>query len=143
MNEKQGFPAELVEARAKELCDERNWAGAWRQVLTEDRFEGWRRAARLSLRREVEACEPLANALACVHHATERSADRAADAISAHRARYAPAPKPAPDALADVAREAADMLDAPDILGTHAQLSDARALAAKLREAAKAREVKP
>lgn len=99
MNKNQEFPAELVEARAKELS--RAWEDS---PPIGGRMEWWRDTARLSLRREVEACEPLVKALR--YYADWARRDIAALALEAHAARYAPAP----ETLADVAREAAEAL---------------------------------
>ena len=119
MSTHEDFPAELVEARANEL--ERVW-------LTGGLPDRWIDAARLSLRREVEACEPLVKALddyADVLHDERWIATAAGmrEAVAVHRARYAPKP----ETLADVAREAAEALSG------NAALS-ARLLAAVERE---------
>lgn len=88
MTTDRDFPQALVGERAKELREA--WMGSWEPI------------ARLSLRREYEACEPLvkelndasaavrAHAIGCVR--CQNEVDHIARVISAHRARYAPEP---------------------------------------------------
>lgn len=123
MSTHEDFPAELVEARLHDLRNE-----YWSTVS--DNLADWRAAARLSLRREVEACEPLVKALEAIQHESPHNLGEgscaccvAADALRVHRARYAPAP----ESLADVAREAAEALRGNAVLS-------ARLLAAVERE---------
>lgn len=126
MNENRDFPAELVEARANELYDAAWGADEWEKFAHGALMEHYRNAARLSLRREVEACETLVKALERLRDSwSEYTTPHvvARNAIAAHRARYAPKP----ETLADVAREAAEALSG------NADLS-ARLLAAVERE---------
>ena len=150
MSTHEDFPAELVEARAKELYAERCGSSADLEREVRAVRAAWFVVARLSLRREIEACEPLVKALnealdfldAAAHDMKNSGltdGDRASAAgvitnhfnsvnaaIAAHLARYAPAP----ESLADVAREAAEAL------------SGNAALSARLLAAVE-REVKP
>ena len=122
MNEKREFPPALVEQRAQELRDE--YFGnvtphlAWAALDNGDK-NMWRNAARLSLRREVEACERVG--LKIAREAGSRGfqegrafsgkpldfASIVRDEISRE---YTPPTSPAPETLADVAREAAEAL---------------------------------
>ena len=113
MNENREFPAELVEARAKELYAERCGSSADLEREVRAVRAAWFVVARLSLRREVEACEPLVQALAAIAAPGTAGKDYTHDhqcvakrAVTAHCARYAPAP----ETLSDVAREAAEAL---------------------------------
>ena len=114
MSTHEDFPAELVEARAKELYDEAWGAGEWEKFAHGALCNHYRAAARLSLRREVEACEPLVKALKTAEASMEDPCTgehrytlrKVRSVIAAHRARYAPKP----ETLADVAREAAEAL---------------------------------
>ena len=108
MSTHEKFPQALVEQRAKELYAERCGSSADLEREVRAVRAAWFVVARLSLRREVEACEPLVKemerALWYFPHASWADGHRGA--IAAHRARYAPAP----ETLADVAREAAEAL---------------------------------
>lgn len=127
MSTHEDFPAELVEARAKELYEAAFYGCVCDKFADSVRRHRYFAAARLSLRREVEACEPLVKALVTIRDCgAPVSAGVAKRALAAHRARYAPKP----ETLADVAREAAEAL------------SGNAALSARLLAAVE-REVKP
>ena len=133
MSTHEKFPQALVEQRAKELYAERCGSSADLEREVRAVRAAWFVVARLSLRREVEACEPLVKALGAIQHESPHNFGEgscaccvAADALRVHLARYAPAP----ESLADVAREAAEAL------------SGNAALFERL-SAALAREVKP
>ena len=113
MSTHEDFPAELVEARAKELYEAAWGAGEWEEFAHGALRDRYFASARLSLRREVEACEPLVEALEAIQHESPHNFGEgscaccvAADALRVHLACYAPAP----ETLADVAREAAEAL---------------------------------
>ena len=115
MSTHEDFPAELVEQRAQELYDAAWGAGEWEEFAHGALRDRYRVAARLSLRREVEACEPLVKALeedvkVYAYHDLIASEERVEEVLRAHRARYAPATTPAPDSLSELAREAAEAL---------------------------------
>ena len=113
MNENREFPAELVEARAKELYEAAFYGCVCDKFADSVLRHRYFASARLSLRREVEACEPLVKALEAIQHESPHNFGEgscaccvAADALRVHLARYAPKP----ETLADVAREAAEAL---------------------------------
>ena len=117
MSTHEDFPAELVEARAKELYEAAFYGCVCDKFADSVLRHRYFASARLSLRREVEACEPLVRVLYFVEHAVNPDhfknspaccckACQAREALTAHRARYAPKP----ETLADVAREAAEAL---------------------------------
>ena len=132
MSTHEDFPAELVDARAKDLYEAAFYGCVCDKFADSVRRHRYFAAARLSLRREVEACEPLVKALGAIQHESPHNFGEgscaccvAADALRVHLARYAPTPKP--ETLADVAREAAEALRG------NAELSE-RLLAAVERE---------
>ena len=130
MSTHEDFPAELVEARAKELYEAAFYGCVCDKFADSVLRHRYFASARLSLRREVEACEPLAKAInealdyldaaaSDLKNTRLTDSDRVSAsgivtahfnsvnaALAAHRARYAPAP----ESLADVARESAEAL---------------------------------
>jgi len=100
MSTHEEFPAELVEARANELRAAYFGASCGRvEDANPSAQADWRGLARLSLRREVEACEPLVKMLGECTDQMDGSMrlsftrDRALSALAVHHARYVPAPE--------------------------------------------------